>query len=215
MKKIYIGIEGPNGAGKSTVAKNLANALQKKHVIKSVCEPFYTKMPKEEREKTSKIAQALNFQAQRIRLFENEILGHDGIIISDRNYISTLVYQQCDDLDVDVDILRKTMKYPLRDFDCVVTFVLMTAADEISLNKALRRYRLPIDCKPGPQRRHAENEAKTLIDGVKIELANYNRVIADWHPYLSKNEVLIGIAPERNCEPHIKIIDTLKHLNAL
>ena len=215
MKKIYIGIEGPNGAGKSTVAKNLANALQKKHVIKSVCEPFYNKTLKSEREKTSKIAQALDFQAQRMRMFENEILGHDGIIISDRNYISTLVYQQCDDLDVDVDILRKTMKYPLRDFDCVVTFVLMTAADEIAMNKALRRYRLPVDCKAGPQRRHAENEAKTLIDDVKIELANYNRVIADWRPYLSEKEVLIGIVPGREREPHIKIIDTLKHLNAL
>ena len=31
----------------------------------------------------------------------------------------------------------------------------------------------------------------------------------------SEKEMLIGIAPERDCEPHVKIIDTLKHLNAL
>ncbi len=100
---MFIVIEGPDGVGKSTQAQLLANALRKEHRVHLFREPGSTEVGESirniliEHRDIQDMTKILLFFAARVELLYTRIceaLLRNEIVICDRYFYSTLVYQK-------------------------------------------------------------------------------------------------------------------------
>lgn len=118
---MYIVLEGPEGCGKSTQAKLLHERLSGMFPSGNVIltkEPGSTmlesnqkirKILLETKESLSADAEFLLFQADRANHMDNIILPgirNRDLIVSDRSYISTIVYRLVHQMDADIEFIK-------------------------------------------------------------------------------------------------------------
>ena len=112
MKSKFIVIDGNDGSGKGEVISRLINYLSKSHTVISTLEPSTSEYGKRIREILSNDKDPLNGTDEILDLFikdreyhvTNEILpalqNDDTIVVCDRYYYSTIVYQAAQGIDV-------------------------------------------------------------------------------------------------------------------
>jgi dTMP kinase len=122
MKGVFICVEGLDGCGKTTQAKLLVEKLTKSHNAVYTAEPssgkigtFIRKGVLYSGKRSSCIAEALLFAADRVEHVENEILPslrQGRLVVSDRYIYSSLAYQGAAGLSL--DWIQKINEHALR-----------------------------------------------------------------------------------------------------
>ncbi|HLC36491.1 MAG TPA: dTMP kinase [archaeon] len=107
MKGKYIVFEGISGAGKGTHLKLLSEYLEKNNkefiAVKEPTEKLYSLIKEKWSKRRIPLENALLFAADRVSLVEETIkpsLKEGKIVLSDRSFISSLVYQSMEGLEL-------------------------------------------------------------------------------------------------------------------
>lgn len=115
----YFVIEGVDGSGKSTVARALASQIRALHVVEPsaplVADAIRGLAANRRQTPRSKQAMALLFAADRMLLHDSIAAALDAgaDVVSDRSYLSSLVYQPDDDVPASwVQGLQRGILYP-------------------------------------------------------------------------------------------------------
>ncbi|MCX7910794.1 MAG: dTMP kinase [Endomicrobia bacterium] len=203
MKSLFIVFDGPEGAGKSTQAKLLFNHLKSKNYdVVLTREPGGSKVSEAIRKiilspsyKITPLTELLLYEAARAQHIEEIIipsLKKNKIVICDRFYYSTIVYQGYA-RGLSINFIEKLNKLILGKLEPNIVFLLDVSAEE-----GLKRVKA----------------VKKVFDRLENENINFHKKIRKGYLELFKNKKNFYIITTQNKLPqqvHLEILKILRN----